>query len=447
LQVTLSTTYDGPLTSESSLQNDEVTPNKPGWLTPTWDGDDPAVGDWRPYTLTFTAKRNISIYSRTGYILIQTKGLSIAVKVEQDGIQQPDGLANCYVVAPGGSANIPITRAITVGGLPESEIANATVEVLWDDEDPDDADNAGVINSYTQPTGADISSTFTVTASANEGNAVVALKGSNDSIYWSWHIWVTDDPTLNAWTNTNSPTYIFMDRNLGATEPANSLAGRGLFYQWGRKDPFPGGKAGTAGHAALGKFYGMPDAGSPTDVYVTNRSADEAGIAAGLLESVRKPTMFFTGLWFADFDWLPKNENVLWNVTVGETNKKTVFDPCPAGWRVPVRLDGTESNTSNDFSPWKGYTTTPSWPYGDDDGGAKFVNAESKEALYPAAGYRIYEYGTRFKGSYVYNWSASVKYDGIIHCLVAYYDGWARPSGSQYDRESGQSVRCVKETP
>jgi uncharacterized protein (TIGR02145 family) len=345
-------------------------------------------------------------------------------------------------VAPGTkSVDIPITRAITVGGLPESEIANATVEVLWEDEDPDDADNPGVISSYTQPTGADILSTFTVTASANEGNAVVALKGSNDSIYWSWHIWVTDDPTIDAWTNTNSPTYIFMDRNLGATEPANSLAGRGLFYQWGRKDPFPGGMEGTAGYAALGEFKGI---GTPA--YVTNTSVDEAGIAAGLLQSVRKPTTFFSYR-NRTYDWLPKNENALWNVTVGETYKKTVYDPCPAGWRVPVRLDGTESDPSDDNSPWKGYTSTTRWEEKDDENaGATFENAEGIETRYPAAafrGLRAGEYGD--SGQYGGFWCASVKQTTGYELAVS-SNGHINLN-SLSERGNGLSVRCVKETP
>jgi uncharacterized protein (TIGR02145 family) len=227
-----------------------------------------------------------------------------------------------------------------------------------------------------------------------------------------------------------------MDRNLGATEAANSLAGRGLFYQWGRKDPFPGGKAGTAGYAALGSFFG-------TYKNLTNTSADEAGISAGLLESVREPATFFTILWFTDGDWLPKNENVLWNTTTGE---KTVFDPCPVGWRVPVRLDGTESERNNDYSPWKGYTTIPQWSRNDDADGAKLVNAEQKEALYPAAGRRDH-YGIYYNGgAHVYNWTASV-YNEEAYAMLTVYNGTLTPSATVNHRTWGLSVRCVKETP
>jgi PKD repeat protein len=82
-----------------------------------------------------------------------------------------------------------------------------------------------------------------------KGNAVIAFK-VNDKIYWSWHIWVTDDPSNGVTYTQGFETNIegkefrpqYMDRNLGAT--SSSFLGNdwhksgGLMYQWGRKDPF-----------------------------------------------------------------------------------------------------------------------------------------------------------------------------------------------------------------
>lgn len=85
-----------------------------------------------------------------------------------------------------------------------------------------------------------------------EGNAVISYK-VNEIIYWTWHVWVTDDPTVDGSTyrqgfekdkDGNLVTdWKWMDRNLGATNA--KLVGndwdktKGLQYQWGRKDPFP----------------------------------------------------------------------------------------------------------------------------------------------------------------------------------------------------------------
>ena len=85
-----------------------------------------------------------------------------------------------------------------------------------------------------------------------EGNAVVSYR-VNDKVYWTWHVWVTDDPTIHGSTyhlgfekdKNGIPVtdWKWMDRNLGATS-ANFLGNdwhksHGLQYQWGRKDPFP----------------------------------------------------------------------------------------------------------------------------------------------------------------------------------------------------------------
>ena len=93
---------------------------------------------------------------------------------------------------------------------------------------------------------------------AKEGNALVVYK-VNGEIYWSWHVWVTDDPSKG----TNYMAYDetkrlrnngveelipkiewgWMDRNLGAVSGSLTEEGwnrnNGLLYQWGRKDPIP----------------------------------------------------------------------------------------------------------------------------------------------------------------------------------------------------------------
>ncbi|SEH37636.1 T9SS type A sorting domain-containing protein [Chryseobacterium culicis] len=139
-----------------------------------------------------------------------------------------------------------------------SEIPSGTVtaDVLWED-------NMGLIKSKENYTldiigsGEDAKIKVPVNK-VKEGNAVVAYK-VNGEIFWSWHVWVTDDPTngstyksyddvkrqLSDGTVENIPNaeWGWMDRNLGAL--GNSLNGDGwnknggLMYQWGRKDPFP----------------------------------------------------------------------------------------------------------------------------------------------------------------------------------------------------------------
>lgn len=68
---------------------------------------------------------------------------------------------------------------------------------------------------------------------------------NNATLLWSWNIWAAEgyDPEATA---VNADGNVFMDRNLGAVisglgatgsyEPAGAV---GNYYQWGRKDPFP----------------------------------------------------------------------------------------------------------------------------------------------------------------------------------------------------------------
>ena len=103
------------------------------------------------------------------------------------------------------------------------------------------------------------------------GNAIVAAFDANRNILWSWHLWLTDEPTDIKFgprtfnesyqddgktvTVTSTKTYYAMDRNLGCTylpselsdisgtseaTKAKVLGSYGMYYQWGRKDPFPG---------------------------------------------------------------------------------------------------------------------------------------------------------------------------------------------------------------
>jgi hypothetical protein len=269
-----------------------------------------------------------------GYVLtLQERGAPLDMSAD-------DGLANCYIVAPGGTSDpISIKRAITVGGMNVlTTNANITLEPLWDDGDVIES-----INPLTPATGNN--RTFTVAVANNAGNAVIALKVGG-IIYWSWHIWVTDN--IQTFTNNG---YEIMDRNLGATENTYTPASYGLYYQWGRKDPFPGALAGTPGYERLDKFHGLSDAPDTGPYYITGTG--EPGTKAGILKSIRYPTTFYAG-----GNWLPTKISTLW---LTSTATKSVYDPCPDPWQIP-------SVTNDGYN--KGITQTNNTPYYD---GTKLV--------------------------------------------------------------------------
>jgi hypothetical protein len=269
------------------------------------------------WTVTFNVTANKLSSARSATVSITIGGITKTVGVTQlapwngPPTDMSDDLTNCYMVAPGGTVTIPITRAITVGGMSAS--ASATVSTLWDDN--------AVISGSPTLSGSGASRTITVRTTSEPGNAVVALKDASGTIFWSWHVWVVNyNPNTGTTYTING--YMFMDRDIGATRADGNQA-RGLLYQWGRKDPFPSAISGSAGQAALGSFY----IGS---YEVTNPDQSAIGIAEGILESIRKPTTFFSFKNFNYYDWLPKNVNTLWN----NKTSRSVYDPCPKGWRV-----------------------------------------------------------------------------------------------------------------
>jgi hypothetical protein len=314
-------------------------------------------------------------------------------------------IANCYIVNPGTAENpttseaIPIVRASKYGGM----LAGAEVhlEVLWDDN--------GVINNTTAPPTLNGSS-FTVTTTGNHGNAGIALRdNTTNNIYWSWHIWVTDyDPSIpeNTWTNPNSPTYTFMDRNLGATAATYSFASYGFLYQFGRKDPFPGVFSGTAGYSELNKFSGI---------------SVRSPIAVSYINSIQNPNTYIDGYDGGLYSWS----------TLEKT--KTENDPCPYGWKVPVWLDGPYSDAATQNNPWLGITRES---YNSVHPGG-FTCAGSTWQL----GCRRGPAGDAQTGRFGYWWSGSKLNGGNATWCI--YNGSIGFDGG--GEGFGFSVRCVQE--
>lgn len=128
---------------------------------------------------------------------------------------------------------------------------------------------------------------------------------------------------------TSSTGAVFMDRNLGAeTLHAASTSSRGFYYEWGRKDPFPWPDAeivygeGVA-HDSFGPFYLGDTAADATIAWATAHPTTLMGEVAGPQDS-----------------WLAAPSPYLWgNGSDGHTatqrSLKSIYDPCPPGWRVP----------------------------------------------------------------------------------------------------------------
>lgn len=232
-------------------------------------------------------------------------------------IQEGAG-ANCYIVAPGSNVTVELLRGVSDDVLE----GVSSVEVLWETFNTDAVPSAGdVVSSATLS--ADTKS-MVVTAGAKEGNAVVAAKNGDGEILWSWHIWVCNfDPEAKPYTFNAG---VMMDRNLGAlSNKPEDILSFGLFYQWGRKDPFPG--------SAL-----LTDNTSDLRAATTGTwpAAVESNSTRGTIDySVKNPMTFITAN-RQNFDWNYTGSGSIdqkrWTFS---KDVKGVYDPCPKGWRIP----------------------------------------------------------------------------------------------------------------
>lgn len=142
----------------------------------------------------------------------------------------------------------------------------------------------------------------------------------NGKIVWSWHIWVTDKPQNQGYSNG----YVALDRNLGAVtddyktfQPVHS-AWSGLYYQWGRKDPIF--------RPTVDEQPGWADIWPPKK---ENRVVSVA-------EAHEKPTTYFWSSTSNDWTTDTENSDYFWGyISVRDDVKKTLYDPCPPGYRVP----------------------------------------------------------------------------------------------------------------
>jgi uncharacterized protein (TIGR02145 family) len=209
-----------------------------------------------------------------------------------------------------------------------------------------------------------------------------------------------------------------MDRNLGATRAsANTYTAFGLLYQWGRKDPFLGSSSVAQENEpknTIGSFQEV-----------------EASVGGTVSYSISHPTTFVLED-SGSGDWLKQADNSLWS------SVKTIYDPCPVGWKVPYGGDQSVWATAKD-SPMI-FNGTWSTSYGMN---FKTHFGTSVTTWYPAAGYRKGADGQLYNvGCAGFYWSTSP--------TAGAASGFMFSSSSNvlpiyYGKADACSVRCIKE--
>ncbi len=314
--------------------------------------------------------------------------------------------ANCYIVNAAGTYKFPLvygnaikdgadnTTAYRPGGTASSTYMSSFVDhagvaidspyiyqsnggantpdaasIIWQDA-PDLVSSVSLNGQYVE---------FTVQSeNLTEGNAIIAAT-RNGTVVWSWHIWVTtydpygtgDSDGTIAVTNAAGQVFHFMREYLGACDPSNSPAreayikiylsgydiepsdlyisqeglttfGDNVYFQNGRKDPFPGIDSNntTQTKQTWGTYawdYTLANGQAPTS-YRNSMS---------VAQSIQYPYIWntntsshYTNLWNGT------QTGYTGNALNAGTVEKTVYDPSPAGFCVPTNAAFSGFSTS-----------------------------------------------------------------------------------------------------
>ena len=250
----------------------------------------------------------------------------------------------------------------------------------------------------------------------NEGNLILAGYDAKGTIIWSWHIWFTDEPQM-----MKSNSFVVMDRNLGSTyapsstsEPTGNALDQtyGLYYQWGRKDPFtvPGTivyRYDNGNYVQSSTFSTQAAKESKTvENSVKNPMVFHLASEAPATGGIFNDNDFFSGLTVSDVDNSlanqcfsnmvhPDNNKSLWGYSAasgyGVTTTKTMYDPCPPGYIVAHYLVWTNTERNGDGN-YNYYSYLDSgWKYHYISGSKGFFTTEHSDifdpAWYPFGGY------------------------------------------------------------
>lgn len=346
-----------------------------------------------------------------------------------------DGTANCYVIREPGSyrfkASVRGNGVVTSCGLPATNDDAATVVQYY-------ADGATFVNGGFSYIDGYIYFSTVEAETIPVGTSLINLKNSTGQVIWSWHLWANPDVK-----DITLGDYTWMNMNLGAHSTTwNDEGYMGYYYQWGRKDPM------------------MQKAGVVADF--KNPWASHASLTDGSIEnSILNPTYFYGSYYLNSntstpmiSDWASYTDDMTqivfdwWCVgltgatTTGRTIK-TMWDPCPPGYKVP------EADAFNALASSK-------WTWDDFD--VANHSHKSGDFLVPTISHRsagVAGYGStsgNWKGESMntpaYAWSS---FPGTAASKGKVYGnrGWFRNKScgiSETVRAYASPVRCIKDT-
>ncbi|MBO6169813.1 MAG: hypothetical protein J6O51_07555 [Bacteroidales bacterium] len=355
-----------------------------------------------------------------------------------------DGTANAYIVKPG--STVAFSVAYKGNSKTEEVGAAEAVKLMWQ------TDKDLVKEVFLDRKGK---VAYAVTGQ-KEGNAVVAVSDASGNVLWSWHLWVSDyDPAASLYKVKDSD-WELMDRNLGAlsNKPEDNFKAFGLIYQWGRKDPF----TAAARYVVQNEDFSYQDDGEAPIYDIEGKELPSflstAATDGSVQKSIANPAIFYkvyqvkTGK-VDEYgeeikedvprtrDWADVSNDDAWG---GVSGVKTIYDPCPKGYKVPVA-------TADGKTPY----------YWCSHAGSVWNNGRIDDGLYlPAAGTRVnYSGGLNISEAIPYGgiWIGTAGkasdnldlYPTLYGQYMGIFSGKRTYKMGKDSRSQGLSVRCCKE--
>ena len=320
------------------------------------------------------------------------------------------GTANSYIVTAAGNYTFKTVK----GNSEESVGTVASAEIIWETENTETAPEAGsIIASVSYEEGY---VTFSTPETLKAGNALIAVKDAEGTILWSWHIWIPKDAivVLDAEAFAGAK---MLDRNLGALVATNAEGAvdplsNGLCFQWGRKDPFPG----TTNYAE--KPVGATVAGTAWTHHKELITTEY---------SIQHPTEYASVPEVDSGVWNSEDPQDLWL----KDGKKTIYDPCPVGYRVP--------DYNSDLPMWK--QSDEGWTF----------DIENGRCHYGDFWFSIAGYIDCWGASYAYSnlrthiWTNKWKEETKAYCMYIRGDKSSKYYDKSFHKAKAGSVRCVAE--
>lgn len=381
-------------------------------------------------TVSVTFPQNTGYDAINATVTVTIAGKDYTVKITQNGTPKPEYIdlsatatANCYIIDKAGnymfSATARGNKVVPTSQTLPASIEPASVKVLWSTFNTGEAptDDNAIIKDVTLDKG------FVKFKSASiselvQGNVVIAALNAEGEIIWSWHVWATTPVS-----DVNFKGVTWMDRNLGALAPntyqTKDPLACGLLYQWGRKDPMRGSRS-----------YAVEAEGNDIATTGTWPAPQVASEENGSIDfTIKNPQLVIYAK-----DRNHNNKDWIWGTQYDDlwgggddatVTKKTMFDPCPAGYCVPTaeqtqKTGFTKDNIQKDNS---GLGSSDFW--------------------FTYAGGIGYDTGTIINpGLYCYYATSTTS---SVNSLCIRSHSTAMNLAASSGRTAGYSIRCVKE--